>query len=281
MAVHHLSDGLAFGPRRGWFTGISPDVWMPTLGLTDPETPFPLNFGFFVIETSDGITLVDSGFGPVAATIPNSRGGNEMLQRLAEIGVSPSDVTHIIQSHCHGDHCGQLVTEAPDGPALTFPNATVHVHQAEVDHWTGPATDGNMMASRVRSLLGTVREAGKLQTFSSITPINPGVVALPMAGHTPGHTCVLITDGGESCILVGDLAHHPVHFENHSWVHELENDLPQTLQTRAALCELAIALDAIVTAPHMPILTLGKLRRDEAGNVRWSAATPALADTTT
>lgn len=271
LTVHHVSDGLAFGPRRSWFTGIDPAEWMPTLGLTDPDTPFPLNFGVFVIEGPGGITLVDSGFGPVAAGIPGIRGGNEMLQRLSEIGVQPGDVAHIVQSHLHGDHCGQLVDHAESGPTLTFPHATVHVHQAEIDHWTGSATDDHPMAPKIRATLAAVSAAGRLTAFATISSITPGVVALPMPGHTPGHTCVLVSDGGTSCILVGDLAHHPVHFENHGWVHELEHDLDQSLVSRAALAEMAIGLDAIVTAPHMPILTLGKLHRDETGHVRWSA----------
>jgi glyoxylase-like metal-dependent hydrolase (beta-lactamase superfamily II) len=274
ITVHHVSDGLAFGPRQSWFTGIAPEVWMPALGLTDPDTPFPLNFGVFVIEGGDGITLVDSGFGPAAAGIPGIRGGNELIERLSEIGVGPADVTHIIQSHCHADHCGQLLSEKSGRPELTFPNAFVHLHQAELDYWTGPGADEHMMAPTVRSLLGPVIEAGKISTFSSITRIANGVVALPMAGHTPGHTCVLVADGGESCFLVGDLAHHPVHFENHGWMHELELDQPESLLSRAALAEMAIGLGATVTAPHMPILTLGKLFRDEAGRVRWTAVRP-------
>ncbi|HOZ60236.1 MAG TPA: MBL fold metallo-hydrolase [Nakamurella multipartita] len=271
VRIHHLSDGLAFGPRRSWFTGTEPAEWMPSLGLTDPDTPFPLNFGFFVIETGGTITLVDSGFGPVAATVPGVRGGNEMMQRLSEIGIRPEDVTCIVQSHCHGDHCGQLTTPTPSGPVPTFPNATVHVHQAEFDYWTGPATDGNPMAAKTRERLQTIAAAGRLSTFDTITSIGPGVVALPMPGHTPGHTCVLVSDQGSSCLLVGDLAHHPVHFENHGWFHELEGDRARSVASRAALAEMAIGLDAVVTAPHMPILTLGKLHRDEAGHVRWSA----------
>ncbi|MGD9958364.1 MBL fold metallo-hydrolase [Nocardioides sp.] len=278
LTVHHISDGLAFGPRRSWFTGIDPEDWMPTLGLTDPDTPFPLNFGVFVIEGSEGITLVDSGFGPAAEGIPGIRGGNELMARLSEIGVQPSDVVHIVQSHCHGDHCGQLLTQTASGARLTFPEAVVHIHQAEVEHWTGPATDGHPMAPKIRETLEVVGAAGKLSTFTAISSITPGVVALPMPGHTPGHTCVLVSDGGESCILVGDLAHHPVHFENHGWVHELEHDLDQSLVSRAALCEMAIGLDAIVTAPHMPVLTLGKLHRDESGHVRWAAVPSTRTD---
>ncbi len=270
IKIHHLSDGLAFGPRRSWFTGLEPEEWMPSLGLTDPDTPFPLNFGFFVIESQAGVTLVDSGFGPVAAGIPGVRGGNEMMERLSEIGIQATDVAHIIQSHCHGDHCGQLTTQTSAGPIPTFPRATVHIHQAEVDHWTGPATDTHPMAPKIRASLAVIGAAGQLSTFSGVTSITPGVITLPMPGHTPGHTCVLVSDRGTSCILVGDLAHHPVHFENHSWHHELEGDLAQSMASRAAICDLAIGLDAVVTAPHMPILTLGKLHRDESGHVRWA-----------
>lgn len=275
ITVHHVTDALAFGKRRFWFTGIDPADWMPTLGLSDPDTLFPLNYGLFVVVAGGVVTLVDSGCGTFADGIEGAYGGNELLTRLAELGIDPGDVRHIVQTHLHSDHCGQLVTEDGAERRITFPNAEVHLHAAELSHWTGPATDDDRMAPFVRSRIEPVAAAGAITTFTSASVITPGVIALPMTGHTPGHTCVLVADRGQSCLLVGDIAHHPVHFRHHDWLPQIDFDPPASIASRAALCELAIGLDAIVTAPHMPILTLGKLAHDSSGAVTWTRVDPA------
>ncbi|GGH48416.1 MBL fold metallo-hydrolase [Microbacterium album] len=275
FTVHHLSDGLAFGPRQSWFHGIDDDVWMPVLGISDPSAPFPLNFGLFVVVGGGSVTLVDSGFGPEAERFEGIRGGNELLARLAEIGIAPEDVDHVLQTHLHPDHCGGLVQDAPHGAVPTFPRARVHVHAAEVAHWTGPDTAENFMAPYVRSRIEPIAAAGLLRTFAEATAIAPGVTALPLAGHTPGHTVALVADGDRSCLLVGDLAHHPVHFRHHDWHHDLDVDADAHTTARETLCSLAASLGAVVTAPHMPVLTLGRISRDvdptgAPGDARWS-----------
>lgn len=272
--IHHLSDGIAFGPRQSWFHGIPEDEWMPALGLSDPATPFPLNFGFFVVESGGTVTLVDSGFGAEAERVGGLRAGNEFLTRLSEIGIAPGDVDHVVQTHLHPDHCGGLVQDTLDGPVLTFPRALVHVHEAEIAHWTGVETDEHFMAPYVRSRIEPVASAGLLRTFAETTAIAPGVTAVPLTGHTPGHAVALVADAGDTCILAGDLVHHPVHFRYHAWHHNLDVDPARHTAARGTLCELAASLEAIVTAPHMPVLTLGRITRDAddglARNGGWS-----------
>lgn len=268
--VHHVTDGVGFGVRRFWFNGIEPSEWMPVLGLDDPDTPFPINFGLFVVAGHGRVILVDSGFGPASLDIPGLRGANELLQRLAELGIGRDDVDTVVQTHLHSDHCGQLVLEQPGGGVeLTFPNATVHLHQSELDHWMGEAGDKDPMSPYVRSRMAPVQEAGLIRTFTEPTELAPCVTAVPMVGHTPGHTVVRVSSGGAECLLVGDLIHHPVHVRHRDWLPAIDFAPPQSIQSRSNLVDLAIELDAMVTAPHLPILTLGRLHRSADGVVHW------------
>lgn len=275
LRVHHVSDGLTFGNRRFWFNGIDPAVWMRPLGLSDPDTPFPVNFGLFVVTDGTWVTLVDCGFGPAIEELPEVRGGNQLLTRLAEIGIAPDQVDSIVLTHLHTDHCGQLVTELPSGEVtLTFPNATVHVQADELAYWTGPEADDNVMSPYVRSRMLPAVAAGKVAAFETTESAGPGVTALAMPGHTAGHTVVRVSDGGSTCYLVGDLAHHPVHFSYPSWLPAIDADPPRSIAARQRLADLAIADNAVVTAPHMPILTLGRLSRNAAGDVVWRRVEP-------
>lgn len=275
LTIHHVTDGLGFGNRRFWFNGIDPAAWMPPLGLTDPDTPFPVNFGFFVVVGRGNVTLVDAGFGPAVNNIEGMRAGNELLIRLQEIGVSPEQVDNILLTHMHSDHCGQLITDAADGDRLiTFPHATVHVQAEELAYWTRTESDSDPMANYVRSRILPILDAGLVATFTSAVEVAPCVTAIEMAGHTEGHTVVEVSDGGTTCYLVGDLAHHPVHFCHHDWLPAIDRDPARSIRARKALTDRAIDQGAIVTAPHMPILTLGRLSRAADGGVVWERVEP-------
>lgn len=69
--------------------------------------------------------LVDTGagdfFGPGF--------GGKLLESLAQEGVSPDQITDVLLTHAHDDHMGGLV----HGGKLTFPNATVHLGQPDLD----------------------------------------------------------------------------------------------------------------------------------------------------
>ena len=61
--------------------------------------------------------------GPTLGWLPSS---------LAKAGVGKEEIGLILMTHLHPDHCGGLVDEK--GHAV-FPNATLVVHEDELDFW--------------------------------------------------------------------------------------------------------------------------------------------------
>jgi len=268
ITVTHVSDGVMVGARRTWFTGIDPDTWMPVLGITDPDTPFPVNFGGFLVHGADGLTLVDCGFGEAGAgLIEGLRAGGEMVQRLAEIDVRPEDVARVVVTHLHIDHCGHLVNSAGEP---TFPNAEVWLHEAEVEYWESDDAEKNIFPETIRGFLKVIREAGLLRTYDAEREIAEGLTIVPAKGHTPGHTVVIVQSDGEYAFLLGDVVHHTVHFEHLDWLQNMDVEPPVSIGTRSTLFDRAVELNAIVTAVHMPILTLGRLTSPEPGAYRYT-----------
>lgn len=266
MTITQLSDGVTEAPRRTWFTGIDPKEWMPVLGLSDPDALFRVNFGGFLLTGDDHVTLVDCGLGAFAHETPNLTGGGELLRRLSEAGLEPGDVDQVVQTHLHADHCGHLVDD--DG-ALTFPNATVYVHEDELAYWTSEAAEANFVPEFTRSRITPVAEAGRLATFGGERPLSDAVTILPTPGHTPGHCAVQISSDQEHALLLGDVVHHTVHLEHHRWLQNLDVAPPTSIATRQAVCERAARLGAVLTAPHMPILTLGTVAQLAGGGFTY------------
>jgi glyoxylase-like metal-dependent hydrolase (beta-lactamase superfamily II) len=90
-----------------------------------------------LVETSDGMVLVDTGLGlgDCANPTPLVRAFTAFnrvpcapvetaIRQVSSLGFAPPDVRHIVLTHLHVDHAGGL----PD-----FPWARVHVHRAEYE----------------------------------------------------------------------------------------------------------------------------------------------------
>src|ERR1700737_4384860 len=88
-----------------------------------------------LIETSDGLALVDTGIGldDIAApqrlgrrwvrqTAPRLDPAETAIQQIKAWGYSPGDVRHLLLTHLDRDHAGGMAD---------FPNAKVHVHRRE------------------------------------------------------------------------------------------------------------------------------------------------------
>jgi glyoxylase-like metal-dependent hydrolase (beta-lactamase superfamily II) len=154
----------------------------------------------FLVETTQGPVLVDTGFGTRDYLAPNrsmsfflrmmrskrdvSETAYHQVQRL---GYKPEDVRHIIQTHLHLDHAGGLVD---------FPGAQVHVLKAEhnhamshrsweyhPEHW---AHKPSWVLHETQGEKWFEFDAIKLEGFE------PEIWLVPLTGHTPGHTAVAI-----------------------------------------------------------------------------------------
>lgn len=276
LTIHQLSDGANYGVRQSWWTSlegpVDPSVWVPVLGVEDAERLFPVNFGCFAVIGDGQVTLVDTGNGVVAKGREGMEGGGEMLDRLFEVGLKTTDVTRIVQTHLHSDHCGWLVKD--DGGELTFPNATVYLHENELKYWTGPASDDNRMNPFVRTRINPWVAAGKVVTFDKELAISDALTAIPTPGHTPGHSSLLVASEGKHALLLGDVAHHPVHVEHPEWVPIIDQDRPASIASRKKMWALAVEKDALITAPHMPIVTLGRVRPRGDGYSYTAIRTP-------
>ena len=100
------------------------------------DRPLGMDCYFWLIRSSARVWLVDCGWNRERGL---GRAGdrfrhvaiekNDPLELLSRLDVPASGVDHIIVSHMHLDHVGNLGL---------FPNATVSVARAEFDCWTGP-----------------------------------------------------------------------------------------------------------------------------------------------
>ncbi len=262
LEVVQLSDGSFGRDARNFFDGVEAEEWTRACGISGPEEGVPWAYSGYLVRGDGQTTLIDTALGARPCE-PGILSCAEFPERLAECGVERGEVDVLLHSHLHWDHVGWDVTR--EG-AVAYPNAEVHLSGTELDFWMTPHPEAperhvRFADEHFRPLL----EAGQVRTFDGDAEVTPSITMIATPGHTPGHTVQLIRSRGEALIVVGDAMHHWTHVEHHDWLSIHEWDPEQSSAARRRICELAIETDALLTGPHFPLLTVGKVRRHGSG----------------
>lgn len=168
-----------------------------TLPEFHPAAPGTDTVYAFLVRDPTNCVLVDTGVGT----------GNEVIDRLyqperlelagalADSGVSIRDITAVVNSHLHFDHCGNN---------WLFPGVPIFVQQAELDaareeHYTIPEWVDFPGANLI-----PVRGSHSLSANLEL---------LPTPGHTPGHQSLLIRSDRGVEIVVAQAAYSAAEFQ--------------------------------------------------------------------
>ncbi|MFC2970256.1 MBL fold metallo-hydrolase [Acidimangrovimonas pyrenivorans] len=193
-------------------TEFTPDLFLNTsedeidsLLRQAGEEKIRTNFNAFLIRGKDGVTLVDAGvrdlFGPAAGQLPEA---------LAEAGVAPEEVTRLVATHLHPDHVAGMVTA--EG-AAAFPNAELALQAAEQAFWGDAARFAGMgepmegWQQLAAAVLAAYGDRLVLLEGAEDEAAAPGLTAIPLPGHTPGHMGLRISDGDDQLVIAGDIVH--------------------------------------------------------------------------
>lgn len=207
--------GQFYGGHEGWI-GIR-----ALFNLITEDRDFqwvPVNV-FLIVHPIQGVILFDAGLsraqtepgyyrGVTAFTHEENRVAEEqlLLTQLARLGFEAADVQHVILSHLHEDHIGEVAA---------FSNATVHLARDEWDDrrrvFTGvPGLGfGSYYARSYESVVNWnlyEYDSGRFESFAAAKDLfhDGSVVLLPTPGHSAGHASALLRLDGAEVVLASD-----------------------------------------------------------------------------
>lgn len=174
-----------------------------------------------IIESSDGVVVVDTGLGTrdledparllggafVKIARPRLDPAETIVAHLARLGLDAADVRHIVPTHLDVDHAGGL----PD-----FPRAKVHVLRPEHDAAMARATVAERQRYRPHQLENVswvIHEAdGQGESWNGLAALRPipglEIALVPLLGHTRGHCGVAVRHGAGWLLHAGDAYFH-------------------------------------------------------------------------
>ncbi|MGE0155037.1 MAG: MBL fold metallo-hydrolase [Reyranellaceae bacterium] len=255
-----VSDGVLPLPTETLATNADPAIraaWLQDMFLPPDAFDWPLNV--LVVRSGDQTILVDSGLGGQFPGFPRA---GQFPKRLKAAGIDLGSVTDVVITHMHMDHVGGLLVDEVKNQLR--PDLRIHVAAAEVAFWTTPDFSHTSMPGPVPGVLrSTARRfadeyQSRLRIFEEQYEVAPGVLVWRTGGHTPGHSVVRLTSGGDRLTFLGD-AIFPVGFDHPDWHNGFEHDPEESVRVRVHLLQEAAATGELLVATHLPFPSVGRV----------------------
>jgi glyoxylase-like metal-dependent hydrolase (beta-lactamase superfamily II) len=179
------------------------------------------------------------------------------LDNMTAAGFPPDDVDLVLCTHLHVDHVGWNTRLVEGRWQPTFAKARYVFGQAEYAHWHAHSETPSQAAVFADSVAPIV-DAGRAELVASDARLTDEIRLIPTPGHSPGHMSVLIESEGQTALLTGDAAHHPVQMAHLDWSSTADFDPVQAAVTRRTLFARFADTQTLVIGGHFGA---GHLRR--------------------
>ncbi|MBN1264983.1 MAG: N-acyl homoserine lactonase family protein [Anaerolineales bacterium] len=154
----------------------------------------------FYMRTDDGVVLIDSSFDLKDAEVLGIAGevmreeAEDPIGALSQVGIQPSDVSHLILTHAHFDHVGFVDA---------FPRAVIYIHRKELE-WVMDLPSwaigyGEFSSRKLNRVYDQLRVID-----TDFYEVLPGIMVHYVGGHAPGCMVVQVETNTGTVCLCGD-----------------------------------------------------------------------------
>lgn len=237
----------------GAMFGVVPKALWSKVYPSDSENLIVLTLRSLIVETGGHVILVDTGWGDKQNEkffrYVYLHDGEGLIGGLAARGYKPEDVTDVVLTHLHADHCGGGIVRNRSGQGyqLTFPQAVYHVSRTQWE-W---ASVNNLREedSFLEENILPISQSGHLNLVDEEGELFPGFSVRLFYGHTPGLMIPVIRYLDKTLVYTGDLiptvAHLPL-----IWNMSYDIESLTTIDEKKQLLEEALRNNYILVFQH-------------------------------
>ena len=277
MKLYSINTGF-FKLDGGAMFGVVPKQIWNKLNPADENNLCNWAMRCLLIEDGDRLMLIDNGIGDKQDAKfmghYHLHGDETLASSLAKHGFSKDDITDVILTHLHFDHCGGSIVREKDRLVPAFKNATFWSNERHW-HW---ATEPNMRekASFLKENILPIQESGQLRFVHShvdqfdtagkllSTPFNENMQLRFVNGHTDAMMLPQIQYKGKTILYMADLlpaaAHLPI-----PYVMAYDMQPLITLKEKISVLDEALQNDYILFFEHDPQIECCTLQSTEKG----------------
>ena len=199
----------------GAMFGVVPKVMWENKYPADEKNLCNWALRSLLIDTGERVILIDNGYGDKQSEKFFSHvylnGGDGLEGALNKSGNTFDDITDVILTHLHADHCGGGVKYNDDksGFEMVFKNANYWVSKPHWDSAMNPNKQEG--AAFLKENLIPMLESGQLKFIEKETELYPGINLRLYNGHTVGQIIPFINTGEKTVVFMADLIPSTAH----------------------------------------------------------------------
>lgn len=207
MKLYKIEAGDFFVDGGAAFGVVPKVVWQKKYPCNE-DNCCKVTMRCLLVDTGEKRILIDTGTGDKQLDYLKYYGFQGVINfetELFKVGYTCADITDVVFTHLHFDHCGGATRYSDDKTCveLVFPNA---------NHWVGASQWTNFLNPNVREgdsyfheNMMPIANAGKLKLVSENTFICPQVELRLFNGHTSGQLVSYIQFENKTVVYCGDV----------------------------------------------------------------------------
>lgn len=279
MKLYSIETGR-FKLDGGAMFGVVPKVLWNKTNPADANNRIDMAARCLLIEDGNHLILIDNGIGH---KYDSKFAGNYAMDEsitldtsLKALGFSKFDITDMILTHLHFDHCGGSTEWADPGVQAVpaFPNATYYVQKNHLA-WA-QAPNAREKASFLKENIEPLANSGQLKLLDGEVELHGNIKMKIVNGHTEAQQLPLIQYKGYNILFAADLfptaGHLPLPYVMGYDVRPLI-----TLEERKHYLDALAKEEMILFYEHDPVNELGTVGINEKG-AYYSSRTFKLQD---
>ncbi|HET6254202.1 MAG TPA: MBL fold metallo-hydrolase [Puia sp.] len=256
MQVYSIPTGF-FKLDGGAMFGVVPKTLWSKVQPPDENNLCTWAMRCLLIEDGNKLILVDNGIGDKQDARFFSHyylHGDDTLDRsLAAHGFHRDDLTDVLLTHLHFDHCGGSIVREGDRLVPAFKNAT---YWSDSRHWKW-ATEPNdrEKASFLKENILPIQASGQLQFVDErggAGAILPGLEVRLVYGHTDAMMLPQLNYKGKTVVFMADLL-PSIHHIPMPWVMAYDMFPLTTLGEKKTFLDEAVAGQYVLFFEHDPV----------------------------
>lgn len=193
----------------GAMFGVVPKVIWEKTNPADSRNLIDMAMRCLLVQEGDRLILIDNGLGhkydDKFKGLYDIDNHQHLHGSLAAHGFHANDITDVVLTHLHFDHCGGSthIDDSSGQPVVSFPNAQYWLQQSHYDLYLHP--NAREKASFFAENVEPIVSNGQLKLIDGPLAISPNVRVQVVNGHTSGQQLPIIQYGKYTILFAADL----------------------------------------------------------------------------
>lgn len=208
MNIQVIDTGYFYADGGAMFGAIPKTAWSRRYPSNEANGCILSMRSLLITKAPDRIILIDNGAGDKhlhKLSYYNFFDLVDLKEELLKRGITPEQVTDVVLTHLHFDHCGYSTRRDTETGELlpSFPNATHWVSRRQWENFLHP--NALEKDSYFIENMQAIEDSGLLRLIDTDTPLCPDIDLRIYDGHTPGQIVPYITTPERTYVFAGDV----------------------------------------------------------------------------